>query len=1128
MVKRIGIACALFISIAVALLSISVLLLPKESIELYQNDAKLFFRRRETREEAERKLIASRYHKRLGKQIELYRAARRNKRHQWQGKPYGTVIGFYSNWDPNSFTSFRQHIDALSYVMPIWFSLTTDDNIYRSLFSTAARDPEVVSLARENNLPVVPVLNNVINEDFRWEPMRQLLADRTRQEKMAYLLRDYLLANHFAGINIDLEAPYEDISPAQLPEARRLLHHALPQFVLLLKSIFAPVHLLVTQDLSPEDPYLDYQALAEANDFVILMLYDQHSLQDPPGPIASQTWIEERADKLFRVMDSSKVVIGLGNYGYDWPIKFNAQGYISDAGPARSLQLGPALNIANTVHASIQMDDEDLNPYFTYQDTKRKQHIVYLLDAITAYNTIVALRGYTPRGAALWHLGSEDPAIWSFFDEAKLTRPATPAQLARIVFPSITQIETATDEDELTQLAALPVPGVRKFTTDDDGLIVSERYLTYPTPLVLRQFPIEQQKTVALTFDDGPDPRYTPQIMRILKQYGVRATFFIVGENAARYPGIVQRCWDEGHELGNHTYSHPHTLLISSVRTRLEINATQSLIESLTGHVSLLFRPPYGDSPDASMDGTRDTALQRVLQQDGYVTVGMNIDPQDYLQPNVATILRRIRKQLPGNHIILLHDSGGDRIETVRALPMIIRSLRADGYQFSTVSQLIGPEWQAKLFPAVTPRWMEITEYQRYALELWSATDVSIHLLFFIAICLGIARIVGFAPLALLQRIRTRRAVHNTPAYQPPVTVAIPAYNEERVVGMTVESVLASDYPDFHVIVIDDGSTDGTWAELQTRFASDKRVTLLHQQNGGKSSALNEAFNRAQTEIVVCLDADTTFEPSTIRHLVAPFADSRVGAVAGNIKVGNRINLLTIWQSIEYITNQNFDRSAYAVMNAVPVIPGAVSAWRRSAVISAGGFDADTLAEDCDLTFKIRLLGYHTCCANNAIAHTEVPDTPQLLAKQRFRWAFGILQVLWKHKHNLLKSRYGAFSMVVMPTMWIYNFFLLLLAPVIDLAIAHSLMDGEIFMTAYYAASFFVLDLGVSILAFRLAHEDYRQLAWLFWQRFFYRQLLYYIITKALLAAVRGSQIYWWKIRRKATITMPRRGISGD
>jgi len=1113
--RRLGVLLSIYGSLVGIFVCISVLLFPATPLgALYKRDLRAFLGRPESRQTAMRKYLAWHSLEELTRKEAWEVELLRRKAGEENPYPLQEVTAFYANWDPNSYGSLWRHIDALTAVMPTWLTLSDDDALFQDSFSPATRDPQVLTLAKAHGVAVLPVLSNVQNDDFRWEPLRLLLTDPDRQRRLADRLHDYLLAKRLNGINIDFELP-GGMSPAQNREAHRLMRRAFPRFVALLRETIGHDGLQVTLDVPPLDNNYDYQQLTDLSDRVIVMQYDEHTPDDDPGPIAGQDWIEKTADKTFEQMDPDKTILGIGNYCYDWPVATNAQGRITTAHAGRELSLGSALNIARQTGNTIRMDEGVLNPYFTYQDTDNQAHIAFLLDAVTAYNQVHALAGYEPRGVALWYLGAEDPSIWSFLDRKRLNKPFDIAGLKHMDFHDMLETDAQPSGDELTEAAALSQPGSRTFTTDGDGLITSETYQQFPTPYVLRQFD-GAGKTVALTFDDGPDRKYTPQILRILREEGVHGTFFVLGEHAAQYPEIIQQCWRDGNELGNHTYSHPHLALVSPWREKMELNATERILESLTGHTTRLFRPPYGDMPDTGKVSVQDIPLLALVQRYGFITVGMNIDPKDYEQPDPLVIVKRVEDGLqPGNHVILLHDAGGNRDRTMQALPLIIRELKAKGYRFVTISELMGVP-QVRIFPAVTGRQLAIAGVDRLAFEAWYGIGNLFRLLFILVIVLGILRLLVMAPLAVLQRRRPAPS-----EILLPVTVAIPAYNEETMVCRTVQSVLDNDYPDLRVIVVDDGSKDDTLAVLQAAYGDNLRVTIVHQENGGKATALNTAFALAETEVVIGMDGDTLFAPDTVRRLVRQFADPRVGAVAGNVKVGNRTNLLARWQGIEYITSQNFDRAAYSTLNAVAVIPGAVGAWRRSVVLAAGGFETDTLAEDADLTFKIRLQGYYTRCDNEALAYTEVPDELPALAKQRFRWAFGILQTLWKHRRALWNPRYGAFSTVVMPGMWLFSFILGALAPVVDVMVILSLFNHQWPVVLYYAALFFVIDLVTATVAYSLDREDRRDLAWLFWQRLFYREFMYYIVLRALLTALHGSIVGWGKLQRKATVSLP-------
>ena len=163
------------------------------------------------------------------------------------------------------------------------------------------------------------------------------------------------------------------------------------------------------------------------------------------------------------------------------------------------------------------------------------------------------------------------------------------------------------------------------------------------------------------------------------------------------------------------------------------------------------------------------------------------------------------------------------------------------------------------------------------------------------------------------------------------------------------------------------------------------------------------------------------------------FADPRIGAVAGNVKVGNRSRWLTRWQALEYITSQNLEKRAFDLLNCIPVVPGALSAWRVEALRSAGGFTADTVAEDTDLTIAIRRIGWRIVYDEEAIGWTEAPETAAALIRQRFRWTFGTLQSFWKHRDTLGRPRYGTLGWVALPNIFLFQLLLPLVSPVIDL-----------------------------------------------------------------------------------------------
>ncbi|KEY99504.1 polysaccharide deacetylase, partial [Sphingomonas sp. BHC-A] len=499
------------------------------------------------------------------------------------------------------------------------------------------------------------------------------------------------------------------------------------------------------------------------------------------------------------------------------------------------------------------------------------------------------------------------------------------------------------------------------------------------------------------------------------------ATFFVIGENALEHPGLLQRIVADGDEIGNHTYDHPNLATWSEEPTRLQLNATQRLVQAYTGRGMRLFRAPYfGDAEPTTAD---ELGPALAAQKLGYTVVGLHVDPNDWQRPGADAIVRQVIDQVHAAsadrsaNIVLLHDGGGERSQTVAALPRIIAQLRAEGYRFVPVSQLAGIPAKAAM-PPVGAGDLLAVRVDVAAFVALATLSALLGWIFYVAISLGLARAVLMTFLAWFQARRGRPA---PPDHQPTVSVIIPAYNEARVIESSVRRVLASQYPGLQLIVADDGSRDATSAIVAQAFADDPRVTLLTLPNGGKAAALNRALAQATGEIVIALDADTQFEPQTIARLARWFADPALGAVAGDARVGNRVNLVTRWQAVEYITAQNLERRALAGFDAMTVVPGAVGAWRRAALDAVGGYPENTLAEDQDLTIAIQQAGWRVTFDPEAVAWTEAPESFRALARQRYRWAFGTLQCLWKHRRILRDRRPTGLALVGLPQAWLFQ-----------------------------------------------------------------------------------------------------------
>jgi cellulose synthase/poly-beta-1,6-N-acetylglucosamine synthase-like glycosyltransferase/peptidoglycan/xylan/chitin deacetylase (PgdA/CDA1 family)/spore germination protein YaaH len=1016
-------------------------------------------------------------------------------------------IGFFVNWDDSSMNSLKQNLDSLDMVIPEWLHLADADGAIRE--DDPNRQTQVTEYIRlrHPDLPIVPLVNNWNGKQWEGNKLSNMLADPAARKRSIHQLLAYLEEHRFAGISVD----FENIVPKAQPNFQR--------FVAELYAALNPKGLLVSVNVPADDEAFNYRDLARNTDYLIVMAYDEHWAGGTPGPIASLPWFADVLHKRQHDIPAKKMIVAIGNYAYDW-----------EAGhPAEERSFEEAVLTAKESEGNICLDAVSLNPTFDYSDDDDHIHHVWMLDAVTAFNQLVVTGSVRPRGVAVWRLGSEDPALWQAFGNNGPLDAECAARLHVIQFGYGLDYE---GKGEILQITSQPKPGSRGLEFDPmRNLITAERFTVFPSPYVITRHGGLAHK-VALTFDDGPDPRYTPQILDALHKAGVPATFFVIGVNGELNPDLLRREVSEGHEIGNHTFTHPNIALISPAQFQLELSATQRLLAAVVGRQSLMFRPPFAtDSEPETVDQLHQIEL---ASRQGYLIVGMQIDPDDWQRPGVDEIVKRTvagAKSGEGN-VILLHDSGGDRNQTVLALPLIIDALRGLGFQFVTVSELLGRS-RDEVMPPVPPDSLWQLWTDRLAFGVLNLAAVTVHWLFLLGIVLGIARLMFIGPLAVYQRWCKRRALYD-PAFSPFVAVVVPAYNEEKVIIQTITSLLACDFPgQFEIIVVDDGSSDSTYRAASVAFASHTQVHVYTQPNGGKAAALNFGIAQTSSEIVVALDADTVFARDTIAKLIRHFADPQIGAVAGNAKVGNRINLLTRWQALEYITSQNLDRRAFSVLNCITVVPGAVGAWRRELIELAGGFDRSTLAEDADLTIAIRKLGYAVVYEDEAVALTEAPDTVRGFIRQRYRWMFGTMQAAWKHADTLFRPRYGALGFVALPNVMIFQVLFPLISPVMDLLLAGTLgitainywhhptdfSPNALWRVLFYYALFLTVDYLTALLAFTMErHENWSLLIFLFWQRFFYRQLMYYVAIKSTVNSLRGVLVGWGKLERKATV----------
>jgi cellulose synthase/poly-beta-1,6-N-acetylglucosamine synthase-like glycosyltransferase/peptidoglycan/xylan/chitin deacetylase (PgdA/CDA1 family)/spore germination protein YaaH len=1004
--------------------------------------------------------------------------------------------GFYVNWDIQSKFSLKQNASKLNMVLPEWlFVQDTSDEVATDI------DIEALDIMQRNHLAVVPMVSNYFNNKFNGANVHRIITSPARRTKFINSLIVVLNRYHFNGVNID----FEDLNQEKTDE----------YLIAFQKELYAALHskgFLVTQDIAPFNEDYNVAELAKHNDFLFLMGYDQYNSTSEPGPVAAQYWVEAALDELCKKVPSDKVVLCIAAHGYDW----------QEGRQGADVTYQEAITTALESEGRVKFDNKTYNLSYTYYDENDKLHNVSFVDAATDFNAMRTAADFETSGVAVWYLGSEDRRLWEFYNHDLSGKALSLNPFNKNI---LTNTQSSDNVDyvgagEILNIITEPHPGkINIQVNDTDKLISEEDYQVLPSGYVIDKTG-ESPKKIVMTFDDGPDERYTPHILDILNKYKVPGVFFVTGINAEHNLPLVQRIYREGHEIGNHTFLHPNLEVASDDRLKLELRSTGYVIESITGHATMLFRPPY----NTDAEPTNPVQIRPIFtaKSEGYLTIGSSIDPNDWQEGVSAdTVVARAIKQQDLGNIILMHDAGGNRDATLEALPRIIEYYKAHGYQFVSLATLMNKN-RDDIMPLANGtfnRYLESADATVFTASYYFNRIISV--IFFLAMLLSIFKIVSLAILAIRQKKHSGKPM---PAVLtstiPKVSIIVPGYNEELTAPKTVENLLHLDYPDFEIVFVDDGSKDNTFKNIEAQYGDNPKVKVFTKPNGGKASALNYGIGFATGDILVCIDADTVLKPDAVTLMIPYFSDPLVAAVAGNVKVGNRKNLLTRWQSIEYITSQNFDRRAFDQLNAIMVVPGAIGAFRRDAVQKVGMFTTDTLAEDCDLTLRLLRAGYkvHTC--NEAYAYTEVPETLNMLVKQRSRWTFGIMQSYWKHHDKMFVRKTPNLGWVVLPNMLIFQLILPVLSPLVDIMLLVSLFlpKGGIIMALYFG--YYFLDLIISAMAFRFDGEKFtvRDAYNLFLQRILYRQVLWFVLVKGYLRAIKGELAAWGFLKRTGNV----------
>lgn len=846
--------------------------------------------------------------------------------------------------------------------------------------------------------------------------------------------------------------------------------------------------------------------IVDAIDLAVVRAFQEPAT--PTGLPATERWYQAAIARVREQIPAEKRIIALGGFGYAWQS--------GRADPER-------LTYAETMYRmSAWAGSLDFAPHLgsakiRYVDSDRRLNNVWLLDAVTFHNQISQLDQL--ERIVVWPLGYEDPAIWNLLDRATaqgsaadvLSGPVDPGQVLRIE-----------GSGPLAAEIVAAVPGARSVTQDPaTGLIITQSYSAIPVPNQIIRGGTGPAGTLSLTFDGLPKPENVSALLDILAQEGANATFFVDGRTMLARGDGAARITAAGHTIGMTFAEARPTLATFALGADLIDNGTQLLIVHETGGRTLFVRERLDDNP--LPDRRDDLAMLRQQRAAGYLPVVAGIaapygpfDPQSFVD--------RVGDEASafGADVLTFDLNADNDDEVIAVLPAILSGLQADGLRFNPLRLAadLTPEG-AMPFATTPPRLRDALTFSVIGFFQVGLTAVFLWLMVIAAV-----RSLIYLCLALWRGSRSAF----DPDFQPPVTVIVPAYNEEKVIEKCLDSLLRSDYANFRIVVVDDGSTDRTSRIVAQSFRHDERVVLLREENRGKWHAANYGLSVVTTPYFIIADADSLFFPDTIRWLVQQFKDEQIGAVAGLVEVGNHENLLTACQRIEYIVSQSVMRRAYETFEGILVVPGAVGAWRTEAVLRAHAFSGETITEDADLTVAVHRAGYRVRFQEQARAVTEAPASVRAFMRQRLRWTFGMFEVSWKHRGAIAERR--AVGLSIIDAIW-FGLVSSLLSPLVDLLLVLLLAKGIFvlatggemswsgFPTVVLLSYFFLtaIDMVNTLAAFWFERRfQWKLLVLVPFLRFGYRQLLYISTIRAIWHALSGHMAGWNKLDRTGAV----------
>jgi peptidoglycan-N-acetylglucosamine deacetylase len=1014
------------------------------------------------------------------------------------------VLGYLPAADNTALSGLLGVCDRLDRVLADAFLLGAPDGTVVALW--ADRNQALQDLAVEIGLPGGSALTVArITPSTRTEDLEDILRPGASLERLVGEMATFLAEQPTPGLCLNLAA-HPDLDPViLLPVLERLANAT--------ERLGRPTASLCVI-AGPDARLWRDRAIVDLLDLAVVL-----GFRDPSSPLvapAPADWFEAAMTEVRALIPGPKLFVALGSFGQWW-----------QGGSGRHLRISYGETLARAASAETDpVFDPTLGASrLRILDEARQVNEFWLLDAASVHNQLAAIA--PGQGIMVWPLGYEDPAVWTLWQEDPSGRPDHLRLAGRVDLSS----QTLTEVSGPALAAILPAkPGLRRVETDDSGTVITaQRYDPLPLPNRVQRRGVEVAGGLVLAFEGLPDASDADALIATLALHEVQAAFFVDLSTLMQGGTIGIKLAEAGHVLGLRLLPPLHDRPESVVAARMQLNFMQLyLSQILSQPAQLVMLRPGAGPPHFSLDAF---LAEQELLRSGLIPVRSDFDAP-FGPIELGEFVDRIWREgnLDQTQVITLdlRESGGDLLV---ALPEMLSRLIGDGYRF------LEPEFATRSGDSIPPAGgiqdRKFIDWLAFVLADFLLNGVT--LLFFVMLVISAAFSLIYIALSLVRR------PHGPidPAYTPPVTVVIPAFNEEKVIAACVGSVLRSDYPDFQVCIVDDGSTDHTADVVRKLVAGNPQVHLLREENAGKWHAANLALSRITTPIFVVADADSIFLPDTIRWLVQSFKDERVGAVAGLVEVGNRVNLLTDFQHQEYMVTQNVLRRAHEFFDGILVVPGAVGAWRTKAVHEGGGFSGETITEDADLTVAVHRAGYRVRFEERARSVTEAPVSVRAFLRQRLRWQLGMLQVSWKHRGVISSGLPVGFS--VLDSIWFGPVSLLfallddiLLFTVLGTAI-YSIMLREAppggALPILLFTSYFVM-IGIEVLRTLTAFWFERQWEWklLFLiplLRFGYRQLLYLTAIRGLFRAATGHPTGWYKIDRTGTRLRAARSKAG-